>query len=144
MCEPCQTPRRDPDVRIPWSKAAGVEKSRVAAGEEIRTAAAPDVVRQAVASLEQLLSKAQREFRLLQGPDVLEVARLQEDLEFARGRLAALDPNATRPATVSPQTPAPAAAVPPRPPAPAAAPDRQPGPQRWCSTISVACPACQL
>ena len=125
MCEPCQTPRRDPDVRIPWSKAAGLEKGRVAAGEAIRTAASLPVVRQAVASLEQLLKKAQRDFRLLQGPDVLEVARLQEDLEVARGRLAALDPNATRPATVSPQTPAPAAAAtaaaPPQPPTPAAA-----------------------
>ncbi len=119
MCEPCQTPRRDPDVRIPWSKAAGLEKGRVAADEAIRTAASLPVVRQAVASLEQLLKKAQRDFRLLQGPDVLEVARLQEDLEVARGRLAALDPNATRPATVSPQPPAPAAATtaaaPPRP-----------------------------
>ena len=55
MCEPCQTPRRDPDVRIPWSKAAGLEKGRVAAGEAIRTAASLPVVRQAVASLEQLL-----------------------------------------------------------------------------------------
>ena len=125
MCEPCQTPRRDPDVRIPWSKAAGLEKGRVAADEAIRTAASLPVVRQAVASLEQLLKKAQRDFRLLQGPDVLEVARLQEDLEVARGRLAALDPNATRPATVSPQPPAltnaATAAAPPRPPAPAAA-----------------------
>ena len=129
MCEPCQTPRRDPDVRIPWSKAAGLEKGRVAAGEAIRTAA-PEVVRQAVASLEQLLSKAQREFRLLQGPDIAIAERLQEDLEFARGRLAALDPNATRPATVSPQTPTPAAAAtaaaPPRPPVPAAAPPPAP------------------
>jgi hypothetical protein len=112
MCEPCQTPRRDPDVRIPWSRAAGLEKGRVAAGEAIRTAASLPAVRQAVASLELLLSKAQRDFRLLQGPDVLEVARLQEDLEVARGRLAALDPNATRPATAPPR---------PRPPAPAAA-----------------------
>ena len=104
MCEPCQTPRRDPDVRIPWSKAAGLEKGRVAAGEAIRTAAAPEVVRQAVASLERLLSKAQRDFRLAQGPDEAETLRLQEDLEVARGRLAALDPNATRPATAPPRS----------------------------------------
>ena len=95
MCEPCQTPRRDPDVRIPWSKAAGLEKGRVAAGEAIRTAASLPVVRQAVASLEQLLKKAQRDFRLAQGPDEAVAARLREDLEIARGKLAALDPNAT-------------------------------------------------
>ena len=120
FCEPCQTPRRDPDVRIPWSKAAGLEKGRVAAGEAIRTAASLPVVRQAVASLEKLLQKAQRDFRLLQGPDEAETIRLKEDLEVARGRLAALDPNATRPATVSPQLPAltnaATAAAPPRPP----------------------------
>ena len=121
MCEPCQTPRRDPDVRIPWSKAAGLEKGRVAAGEAIRTAASLPVVRQAVASLEKLLLKAQRDFRLLQGPDIAIAERLQEDLEFARGRLAALDPNATRPATVSPQTPAPAAAATAAAPPPAPA-----------------------
>ena len=130
MCEPCQTPRRDPDVRIPWSKAAGLEKGRVAAGEAIRTAASLPVVRQAVASLEQLLKKAQRDFRLAQGPDEAETIRLKEDLEVARGRLAALDPNATRPATAPPQTPTPAAAAtaaaPPRPPAPAAAPPPAP------------------
>ena len=108
MCEPCWTPRRDPDVRIPWSKAAGLEKGRVAAGEAIRTAASLPVVRQAVASLEQLLKKAQRDFRLAQGPDEAETIRLKEDLEFARGRLAALDPNATRPATAPPRPPIPA------------------------------------
>ena len=118
MCEPCLTPHRDPDVRIPWSKAAGLEKGRVAADEAIRTAASLPVVRQAVASLEQLLQKAQRDFRLAQGPDKAETIRLQEDLAVARGRLAALDPNATRPATVSPQPPAltnaATAAAPPR------------------------------
>ena len=125
FCEPCLTPRRDPDVRIPWSEAAGLEKGRVVAGEAIRTAASLRVVRQAVASLEQLLHKAQHDFRLAQGPDEAITARLREDLEFARGKLAALDPNATRPATAPPQPPAPAnaatATAPPRPPTPAAA-----------------------
>ena len=138
FCEPCLTPHRDPDVRIPWSKAAGLEKGRVAAGEAIRTTAAPEVVRQAVASLEELLSKAQRDFRLLQGPDIAIAERLQEDLEFARGRLAALNPNATRPATVSPQTPTPAAAAtaaaPPQPPTPAAAPPPAPAKAARVST----------
>ena len=157
FCEPCQTPRRDPDVRIPWSKAAGLEKGRVAAGEAIRTAASLPVVRQAVASLEQLLQKAQRDFRLAQGPDKAETIRLQEDLEVARGRLAALDPNATRPATAPPRPPAltnaATAAAPPRP-ANATKPrvavimrglhDPQPGctrEARGCSTWKASLPA---
>ena len=95
FCEPCLTPHRDPDVRIPWSEAAGLEEGRVAAGEAIRTAAAPEVVRQAVASLMQLLHRAQRDFGSAQGPDEAVAARLREDLEIARGKLATLDPNAT-------------------------------------------------
>ena len=95
FCEPCLTPHRDPDVRIPWSEAAGLEEGRVAAGEAIRAAAAPEEVRRAVASLMQLLHRAQRDFRSAQGPDEAVVARLREDLEIARGKLAALDPNAT-------------------------------------------------
>ena len=122
------TPRRDPDVRIPWSKAAGLEKGRVAADEAIRTAASLPVVRQAVASLEQLLQKARRDFRLAQGPDEAETLRLQEDLAVARGRLAALDPNATlqdlksfkdAKALLRKTIPTRPATAPPRPPIPA-------------------------
>ena len=133
MCEPCLTPHRDPDVRIPWSRAAGLEEGRVAAGEAISAAAAPEEVRRAVASLMQLLHRAQRDFRSAQGPDKAVVARLREDLEIARGKLAALDPDATlqdlksfkdakallrktiptRPATAPPRPPIPATAQPP-------------------------------
>ena len=128
FCEPCLTPHRDPDVRIPWSKAAGLEKGRVAAGEAIRTAAAPEEVHQAVASLMQLLHRAQRDFRSAQGPDEAVVARLREDLEIARGKLAALDPNATlqdlksfkdAKALLRKTIPTRPATAPPRPPIPA-------------------------
>ena len=119
MCEPCQTPRRDPDVRIPWSKAAGLEKGRVAAGEAIRTAASLPVVRQAVASLEQLLQKAQRDFRLAQGPDVRQ--KQYGSRRTSRSRAAGWPPwtrterDASRDATALP---------PPRPPAPPRPPRR--------------------
>jgi hypothetical protein len=95
-----------------------------------RRAASP-----AVASLMQLLHRAQRDFRSAQGPDEAVVARLREDLEIARGKLATLDPNATlqdlksfkdakallrktiptRPATAPPRPPIPATAPPPAP-----------------------------
>ena len=81
--------------RIPRPSLPAPFEGRVAAGEAISAAAAPEEVRRAVASLMQLLHRAQRDFRSAQGPDKAVVARLREDLEIARGKLAALDPDAT-------------------------------------------------
>ena len=95
--EPCQTPRRDPDVRIPWSKAAGLEKGRVAAGEAIAAAASLRLVRRrwphssSSASQRRSVTAA-----TAQGPDKASGAAPggpRSRAARATGR-AALDPNA--------------------------------------------------